>query len=186
MKKIWDSQNNQTLYAVDEQAMHKAVKAKKKSATRMVSFNEIGLIIINLAMGVMQYHEWYYDGRDPWDLVMGVLVTLIAVFLVIIRLRRKKHEERYDRSMLGELEHAISGVKSLIWISTSMVWWYMAPIGVLVFGKFLIRGADWYSWLFVIGMFALAMILITWERRRWHYPRLEKLKMLKAKLLEEV
>ncbi len=186
MKKIWDSQNNETLYAVNEQAMHKAVKAKKKSATRMVSFNEIGLILINLFMAGKQFHEWFYQGRDSWDLIMGVLVGMIAIFLVVIRVRRKKQEERYDRSMLGELEHAISGVKSLIWISTSMVWWYMAPIAILVIGKFLVRGAEWYVWLFVIAMFSLAMILITWERRRCHYPRLEKLKMLKAKLLEEV
>ncbi len=186
MKKIWDSQNNEPLYVLNEEALHKNVKAKKSKANRVVGINEIGLVLINIIVGSRQFYEGIYDGHDPWDYLMGSFMFAIAGYILYLRIRRKNHEEKFDRSILGELDHAIHSTKSIIYIGSSMVWWYMAPVLVMVLSRFIVEGVEWYYYLLILAMMALATFLTRWEVRKMHIPRMRKLETMRMKLVEEV
>ena len=51
MKKIWDSQNNEVLYGINEKAMHNHILSKKKQAYHITNASELILIIANAVMG---------------------------------------------------------------------------------------------------------------------------------------
>ena len=51
MKKIWDSQNNETIYGINEKALHNRIQAKKRKANRITNVSELLLIVTNVASG---------------------------------------------------------------------------------------------------------------------------------------
>ena len=53
MKKIWDAQNNQPLYVMDENALYKRIQSKMNSLLHVTSTSELGLIVINLFTGIV-------------------------------------------------------------------------------------------------------------------------------------
>ena len=186
MKKIWDAQNNQPLYVLDEHALHKTVKSKMNRARRLVSINEIGLIVINLIVATKNWIEVAQGKADWYDLAIAIIMTSIIGYILYLRTNRLKNERTFDRSILGELDHAISSTTSLIGISRSIYYWYMLPMGVTIMIKFILNGTDLSKWLIIIAMFGLSFFLIRLELNKCHLPRKRKLEDLRAKLLEEV
>ena len=93
-------------------------------------------------------------------------------------------EQTFDRSMIGELDHTISNTDSLLSISRLMVPGYLLPIGVLYISKMIVQGSSIEHFALIVGMFVLAFILIFWERKKMHEPRIEKLRQLKEKLMQ--
>ena len=51
MKKVWDSQNNEMLYGINEKAMHNHILSKKKQANHITNASELILIIANATTG---------------------------------------------------------------------------------------------------------------------------------------
>lgn len=186
MKKIWDAQNNVTLYVLNEDALHNNVKKKKKKANRTVGINEIGLIAINLIVGSVQFYEGFVKGHNLWDYLMGAFMFGVAGFIFYLRTKRRSNEVTFDRSIVGELDHAIHNTKSVIYIGSTMVWWYMAPVLVMTLSRFAVNGVEWYYYALIVVIIALATLLTRWEVRKMHTPRMQRLVSLRAKLLEEV
>ena len=52
MKKIWDSQNNEPLYAINEKALHNHIMSKKKTGYHITNTSELLLIIVNACAGL--------------------------------------------------------------------------------------------------------------------------------------
>ena len=48
IKKIWDEQNNQTMYAINEDTLHRRVTSKAKAIGRSADRMEIGIIAITI------------------------------------------------------------------------------------------------------------------------------------------
>ena len=46
MKKIWDSQNNEPLYGINEKALHNRILSKKKQAHHITNISELLAIIV--------------------------------------------------------------------------------------------------------------------------------------------
>lgn len=58
IKKIWDAQNNQPLYVIDEKALHNRIQSKMKDVLLRANVNEWGVIIINLCTaGIRQFRK---------------------------------------------------------------------------------------------------------------------------------
>ena len=51
LQKIWDSQNNRPVYAIDEKALHNRILSKKRQAYHITNTTELLLIIVNVAAG---------------------------------------------------------------------------------------------------------------------------------------
>ena len=53
LKKIWNAQDNQPLYAINEKAMYNLILSKKKQAHHITDISELLLIFVNLSSGIM-------------------------------------------------------------------------------------------------------------------------------------
>ena len=51
MKKIWDAQNNEILYGINEKAMHNHILSKKKQAHHITNISELLIIIVYIITG---------------------------------------------------------------------------------------------------------------------------------------
>lgn len=186
IKKIWNHQNQRFLYAFDEKALFKSIKAKKRATERMINRLEIMLSVINSSIATVILID-YLNGSEQglWDLGLSLGIFLTVFFLLIFRVKRKKREQVFDRSMIGELDHAISNNNSVIHLSMLMLNGYFIPVLVFSFVKMIYFHAPIEKWLVILGGFALAFTLVIWERTFHHIPRKRKLEAIKSKLLAD-
>jgi hypothetical protein len=186
LKKVWDEQNSKPLYIIDQDTLHNTVQKKKKVSARRVSMIEIGLMLINTFAGTFLLVDAIVDNEGFWDYAGAIALLLTVLFLGSYRFRRKKREKVFDRSIKGELEHAIANSDSIIQISTLMVTGYLLPILLISVTKMIVLGASIQAWLIIGISFPLAYFVIRLEQKKIHEPYKKRLLDLRAKLLEEV
>lgn len=184
MKKIWDEQNQEALYAINEKVLHKNIHAKKKGANRLSNFNDFGLIAI--ALITIAFLWFVTDSFNLYHYVIIGTLSVIAIALYVGRLRRKKKQSRFDRTILGEIDHAITSVAYEIRRAKTMVWWFILPLGIPTLAVMAWKGSPLWAWLVVLGAFALSYIIIQLDLNRCHIPKKRKLEQLREKLTEEV
>ena len=131
LKQIWDSQNGQPLYAINEKALHSRILSKKKLTLHIANVSELLLIIVNSTAC------FFILGMNSFNTSANVFMYLIAVwmlgcalFLLVSRIRRINRSNRFDRSMLGDLDHAISVATYQVRLSQLMLW-NILPIGIV-------------------------------------------------------
>lgn len=185
MKKIWDEEKKENLFVINEEAMKRSITSKKRAANREVNVTEIGLMIVNSITAAILLIDAIMD-NEPWPSYLGVGIMLFTVgYLLYIRKKRQKADNTFDRTMLGELDHAISNVESTISIGKTMIYWYLLPAGLFIIIKMMVQGASVEKWLFVLAAFILGHLVSNWGVKKQHIPKLKKLQQLRAKLTEE-
>ncbi|MGB3466360.1 MAG: hypothetical protein WBA74_13865, partial [Cyclobacteriaceae bacterium] len=103
LKKIWDSQNDKPMYIINEEALHRSIKRSKKKASIISDLNEYGLILIALlTVGFVLLK----NGTDAtiYTYLPAIVLLLSCFYILAGRLRRKKNEKQYGRSVLGDLD----------------------------------------------------------------------------------
>ena len=132
MKKIWDAQNNQPLYVIDEQALHNRIQSKMKGIRHLTNVSDWVLIMIYFGTGVV------LSGRNPFKPGMNIFMWVGAlwmfatvVYLVVGYFRRIKASRRFDRSMRGDLDHAISLAGYQVRM-TQFIRWNLIPMGLIM------------------------------------------------------
>lgn len=182
MQKIWDEQKGETMYAINESALHENISKKKTQASLRMNIVELSLMAINSVVGAVLLVDAIIDKEGIWDYSFSIIMLLTVLFLANFRNKRLKQEKTFDRSMLGELDHAISNSSRIVQISTIMIKFYLLPVGIFSITKMAVFGAASEKWLLVIGAFVLAFFLVYYERKVCHIPRREKLIKLRDKL----
>lgn len=185
LQKIWNDQNGETMYAINETALHNTITRKKKSASRRMSIIELGLMAINSTTGLVLLYGAIIDDEPFWDYSFSVIMLVTILFLLRFRWNRIKKENSFDRTLIGELDHAILNSDSMLQIATVMLKYYILPVGLFSFTKMLIVGASLEKWLLLGGAYTLAFITVYYQRKRHHIPRKEKLIRLRQKLMME-
>jgi len=184
LKKIWDAQNNTPMYAINEETLHKQIHSRKDRTIRLVNLSEIGLIIINLAVGSFLFWDSITDNEGIYSYLIAAFMLFSAGYLIVSRIRRQREKNRFDRSMLGDLDHAIANADRLIVLSRKVIWWYNLPILLLLILKLTQAQSSWLTWLLIAMAFTLAYLLGRWELNRCHLPRKESLEALRNTLTE--
>ena len=184
MQKIWNEQKGETMYAIDESALHRSITKKKNNISRKVSIVELSLMAINSAVAIFLLVDAIVDKEGLWDYAGAVIMGLTVLFLYFFRKRRKNNENTFDRSILGELNHAIANSRSILQIATIMIYYYLIPTSIVSMGKMIYFGASIDKWLLIIGLYTLAFFLVRWEKRAIHIPRKNRLEALKKKIQE--
>ena len=179
MKKIWDAQNNQPLYVIDEKALQNRLQRKRTSF--FVNIADWILIIsylacVSLLVGVNSFRP----RANVFLFLVAAWMLAIVVYLVVIRIRRIKGGRRFDRSIHGDLDHAIYLINYQMRIA-QVLNWNLLPVGVLIIfsgwgtGKLLLTSAVilvGYSLVFYASSKSLS----------GHRRRKRALQVLKAKL----
>lgn len=184
MQKIWNEQKGENMYVINERALQDNVNRKKNAASKRINTVETGITLINSFAAIILFIRTL-DDPHTWDYFGSLMLIITVVYIQYIRYGRKKAENTFDRSMLGELDHAIANTQSLIHFSRMMIIGYLLPMSVFVFGKLLALGASPTKWALIAAGYCLAFVLIFWERKSQHLPRKANLISLRKTLTEE-
>jgi hypothetical protein len=135
MKKIWDTQNTQPLYTIDEKALQNRIQRKRHSV--LVSISEWILIIgylgaVTLLVGVNLFK---LPKANIFLSLEAAWMFVTVMFLVVIHIRRIKAGRRFDRSIHGDLDHAIHLISYQMHIS-QITRWNLLPMGAIMILSF--------------------------------------------------
>ena len=181
LQKIWDAQNDKPLYAINENALHNRISSKKNKGLHISNISELLTIIINFAGGGFILAINLYSNNPKNSLYfMSAWMVGVAVYTLVSRYRRIKKDSVYDRSLKGDLLHAVSVADYQVKFSRLMRW-NIIPITALVFLGILESGKS--IWL-AIGT-SVFLILVNyaagWEHNIYKKRKLE-LETLRDKL----
>jgi hypothetical protein len=163
LQKIWDSQNNQVLYAINEKAMHQHIEIKMKKGKHITNISELLLIIVNLVTGSFIIAVNLFKQQVNISLYLVAAWMLgTALYSLVSRIRRIKGNQRFDRSLQGDLDHAISLASYQVRLSQIMRW-NMLPVAVLTVVSIWEGGKSLWIAGILVGFFALAWFAARWE-----------------------
>jgi hypothetical protein len=184
LQKIWDVQNNEPLYAINAQALHNRILSKKKRAYHTTNFTELLLIFVNVGTGCFILGMDFFSQKgNIFMYLMSAWMFITALYVLASRFRRIKGEYRFDRSMLGDLGHAISMATYQVRLGRIMRW-NILPVGILTFLG--VWDSSKPVWMVVILLifFALAHYAGGWELNIYEKRKYE-LEILQKKMKEE-
>lgn len=187
IQKIWDTQNKEPMYVINETALHKGIRSKSSRANKTANINEIGLMSISTITGLLLLVDAIIDKQGFFSYLVAITLFLTGVYVLIGRKRRKKKELQFDRSMLGELDHAISNVDYMITVSKTFLWWYILPIGITSMIN-VAQATPFMSWKWMLipASFVLSFVVVRLGLVYTYLPKKRSLETLKAKLMENV
>lgn len=186
MKKIWDEHANEHVYVVDQKLLHQHILARKAGTEKLVNKIEWLLIGVNAVTGsfllILNFAK--AGGQNLFGSLLIGLMFLISAYVFIQRRRRLRNENHFDRTMLGDLEHAISNAAYQVNLSYAMLL-TIVPIFLLTFLGALSQHKSTGVLILIIILFVVAFLLGRWEHRSWHIARKKRLEALKEKLLSD-
>jgi hypothetical protein len=210
MRVIWDSQNREPLYAINEAALHAIVRRRNRDFQRRAAwwqFREIvigvifGLVMLGLAT-LLGLGDSAWLARFPWIRVAvsrGDVVALIVAagiwfyygaFMFRARRRQLLREADFASSLQGDVERALDHANFQIRIARSIVWWGFVPawIAMVLLMAVALHLKDVRAPGYIMLVSALAAVFIL--SVRWQYrairrqlePRRQQVLALKAKI----
>ena len=180
---IWNSQNNETMYAINEDALYKYVKQKGKSIGGMVNLFEFILIGVNLLVGVWLTIEALDNNNTSTQSILAVFYLAFAVFGFIRRLMRRSEEKPFNLTIVGELDKAIWRVDYLMRQGKNAIIWYLIPLAV-IFGVMSFIDTKRLLWAFGLMVVTIVATYFAtqWENKKFHLPNKRNLETLRHKL----
>ena len=181
MKKVWDTQNNQPLYVIDEKALHSRIQSKMNAMLHLSTINEWMLILINLVTGaILVGGTPLTSGTNLFLILEAVWMFFLVVYLVKHHFNRIKAGRRFDRSLHGDLDHAISLAGYQMRLSQIIRWNFLPMGAIMIFsgwesGKLLKVGA------IILVSYTLAFY-VTSKGYQVQKRRKRELQVLKEKL----
>jgi len=181
IKKVWDSQNNEPIYGINEKALHNRILAKKSQAFHITNVSELLAVVANFGGGsFMLAFSLYKESTNIFLYLLAAWMFVTGVYVLISRVRRLKDEGTFDRTVLGDLRHAIAVATYQVQLSF-LLRWNIVPIGILVILSVWDGGRSvWLAIGLIIFLF-IANYFAGWEhnfyksRRRELETLLEKL-----------
>ena len=212
MKLIWDSQNNEPLYAMNEGALHRVVQRRLTNWQTCLSRSFAVEIAVGLACGVLMLvyaavlvfgdPAWVIrrsGGQivvSPWDLAALIAASAIwfyyGVFMMMARVRQMRREEAFDSTLRGDIERALAHVDFQITTARNIVWWGIIPAWVaallFVVALFHLKSSPLWVYLLIGGIALVAFVGVVVSKHRSitnkFEPRRRELKSLRAKLTD--
>jgi len=163
LQKIWDSQSNQYLYTINETAMYNYIASKKKKTFLIANTSELFLIAVNLFTGT----ALVFMSISNWKLMFFPILTaawmyITATYVLIHRIGRRKSDRLFDKSIFGNLTHAISTATYQVRLSMLMRW-NIIPIAILsCWGVWNKKHSVWITGLILL-VFVIAYFASNWE-----------------------
>ena len=181
MKKIWDAQTSQPLYAIDEKALHNRIQSNMNHVRRLTNVSDWMLMLIYLGTGaVLLGRNPVKPGANIFMYLEAVWLFGIVAYLLVSHIRKLKASRRFDRSIQGDLHHAIWLTSYQMHIS-QIIRWNFLPMGVIM----IFSGWEGGK-LFQVGILILVSNMmafyVTSKGYRANKRRKRELQVLKEKL----
>jgi len=184
MKKIWDAQNNESIYGINESALHNRILSKQKQGLHITNVSELlGIVAYTVAGLAMLGVNLYKQSASIFMYILSAWVLGSAIYILASRIRRINGNNRFDRSMRGDLTHAISVATYQVRFSQLMRW-NIIPIGILVLLGMVEGGKSIWIIAGIIIFFVLTNYASGWEHNIYKRKKRE-LEILQDKLESE-
>jgi hypothetical protein len=148
MKVIWDSQNQEPLYAMNETALRAIVQRRNQESERCLSrcfateitvgvicgalmFLCAGALFVNgpAVLAALPRMRTAASGSDILTLMAaGGIWFYYSTYMYLARRRQKRRVETFDSSLRGNLERALSQTNFQIALARGIVWWGLVPV----------------------------------------------------------
>ncbi len=186
LKKIWDTQNNEPLYVINEEALHNRVRAKKNAAAKKANWMEVILIGANLLAGTMLLWAVLFKGKEQetFIYIMMPLMLLVPFFLIYKRMKRKKSENNYAHTMLGDIEHALSNAAYTVTLSRTSQFYFFGIALLTMLSLIFDKDASLVSIIIISLFFVFALYASRWEHN-FYIRRHQELKTLHQKIAKD-
>ena len=183
MKKIWDEQNQQSLYAIDEEALRKKVIKKRNKASAIANRSEVFII------GSLLISSSVIMGASIFSAQVQFLPSALCVFMLVMagllyakRHKRLSWQNTFDKSMLGHLEEAIANAEYQLQIAKWSKLMLFVVAGISIVDVFYFAG--WWESLLVLAFFITVFFLAKWEYRTFYLSQRNGLVQMRDKLKE--
>jgi hypothetical protein len=184
IKKVWDSQNNEPIYGVNEKALHHRILSKQNQAHHITNISELLSIFTNIGTGCLILGmNLFKQSGSIFMYILSAWMFGVALYSLVSRVRRIKEGNRFDRSMLGDLEYAISLATYQVRLSQLMRW-NSLPIGILILLGVWDGGKSVWIAVGILVFFVLVNYAAGWEHRIYK-TRKRELETLHSKLENE-
>ena len=181
LQKIWDAQNDKPLYAINENALHNRISSKKNKGLHISNISELLTIIVNFAGGgFILGINLFNKNANSFMYLMSAWMFGVAVYTLVSRYRRIKKDSIYDRSLNGDLLHAVSVADYQVKFSRLMRW-NILPISLFMFLGILESGKSIWLAVGTSVFLILANYAAGWEHNIYKKRKLE-LETLRDKL----
>ena len=186
MKVIWDTQNDEPLYAVNQDALRKTVNREAKRFRLYVKLFEFVMVVVPLFMAALFLKDPLIEGINQHRVVSGLIMLGVFVYFLRGILKRRRHEKAFDASMFGDLEKAIWQVDNHIARTFGVRQGVIIPMVVTFVLDIVFLYATKPVWMYVcaISVMGAAYYAIDREVRCMYAPRKRKLEALRQKLVE--
>jgi len=183
MKKIWDAQKGEALYAIDEKALHNQVIVKKKKSAQKADKLELTLISSLLfASGMVWYAIIVKSSYEMAQIIFASLLLFAAVAILISRRKRMRWQDSFENSMLGDLEQGLANASYQVKLSKAVAFLYLTVAGFAVVSVYL-EVTDWWKSVLVLLLFTFGYIASRWEHRKFYVGQKKNLLAMKEKLM---
>lgn len=184
MQVIWNSQNNEKLYAINEAALYEKIKRKGKSVNRLLESSQLVMIGVNLLVGIFLMIDAWRDNAQGYEYILPAMYLAYSIGAVVFRLVRRQEQVRFEETMLGELDKAIWQADYLIQQGYTLIKWYLFPLALALSGITLYNGKPFWALGTFVLMAGASYLSHYWEIQRCYVPKKRELEALREKLVE--
>ena len=198
LRVIWDQQNEQPLYVLDQDALNASIRKRTTGIDQSVGIFEyvmMGVLFFVAAMaaGKRLLTSKELDWLDWTTVVLTIMVAVVAIVsLARARRRRLTQEVDFESSIVGDVDKAISQLDYLFARFKTFHHWFALPMAlilVLRLTKTEFRFSDLAgtTTIQVIAMYALSMLIcyssIWFEKKCLSLPEKKSLLAIREKLV---
>ncbi len=179
---LWSNQNNEKMYAINEDALHNYIKQKGQSINHLLSFFEFVLIGANLLGGVWLVIASLDKNKPSPQSILAAFYLAFVVYGLIRSLARHKEEKPFDHTLLGELDKAIWRIDYLMQQSRNVIIWYLLPLTFIIGVMSLFNARLLPAFGLLLLMAPASYFAHRWEFNKFHLPKKHNLEILREKL----
>lgn len=183
MKIIWDSQNEEKLYAINESALYKQIERKGKSISRLVQRFEAVMIGTNILVAIALITVEFLNEGELYKYLLPSIYLAYAMLAIMWRQTRQQDDVSFEQTMLGEIDKAIWQINYLVRRSRQLILWYLMPLALVVGGMTFYNDQPLFALGVVLLMGLAGFFTERWEIRKIYLPKKQSLESLRATLL---
>lgn len=187
MKMIWDTQNAEPLYAVNERALRHSVRGKTRRLKRIILFFEAAVMVTTVGLSVLYFTSPLLRGQQYERFVSAAILLGAAAYFFVGISRRRRREAEFESSLLGEIDKGLWQVRHHVSRARGVRWSLLMPLCLAVVIDWVLPVGDarlgWPFLLFLLLM-ALSAWGIEYEIRYCYLPKERKLGALRKMLVE--
>lgn len=185
MQIIWNEQNSEKMYAINEEALFKVIRKKGRSINALLNMVEWVMILVNFGVSITLLIDAILDREGMLAFALAAAYFAYAIVAVYFRQRRQNLGEKFSDTILGELDKAIWQTDYMMRQGHNLFWWYLVPLALLAALYMAIQGDKWLWAGFSLALPIVTYFAMRWEYRKWHRPRRQELESLRETLMAD-